>query len=262
MSQTQECGVLEIQYQKYLFQITIINEKEVGLQVVDTKALLVFQIERHNFTNSISPSTLIAILNKKNEESLQMLIENFQNTEKKLCLKLILKVQYNFLPLMQETIVLNQKNDMDKFGMLQIQQKLINYKINSLNLDIFNNDHIRSFGEKYVSLVKNGNYYDYQNQLTTLEIPKRGRYEINLSFYHLSQSGYIYLNLISQHSNENLLKIPEQLFYDANSEQQNRPFIIRSIQDLNAGTILNLSSSNCDCYPWTVKNLILSATSI
>ncbi|KAL4479945.1 hypothetical protein ABPG74_020461 [Tetrahymena malaccensis] len=261
MSQTLECGVLEIQYQKYLFQITIMNEKEAGLHVVDTEALLVFQIERHHFSNHINPSTLIAILNKKNEENLQLQIENFQNTEKKLCLKLTLKVQYNFLPLMQETIVLNQQDNMDKYGILQIQQKLINHKINQLS-EVFENPKLTNSGEKYVTFVKSGSYYEYQHQLASLQVPKEGQYEINLSFYSISQSSYIYLNLISQFSSENLINIPEQVFYDLNTEQQFRPIILRTIKRLQAGTILTLNSINCDCYPWQMMNLILSATSI
>ncbi|EAS03581.1 kinase domain protein, putative (macronuclear) [Tetrahymena thermophila SB210] len=261
MDKTQDSGVLEIEYQKYLFQITIINEKEIGLQVVDKEALLIYQVERHQFGNMISPSTLIAILNKKNEESLSIIIENFQNTEKKLCLKLIIKVQYNFLPLIQETIVLNQKNDMDKFGMLQIQQKLINHKIYHLKEE-FDKKNRTNSGEKYVQFVKTGNYYDYQHQLAKLEILKEGKYEINLSLYYTQQSGYICLHLTSQYSLDNLLSIPEQMIYDQNLEQQYRPLIIRTIKDFQAGTLLTLYSANCDCYPWSMKNLILSATAI
>ncbi|KAL4484459.1 hypothetical protein ABPG74_019636 [Tetrahymena malaccensis] len=260
-AQSTDQGLLEIRFGQYLFQIRVISQSEVGLEIIDIKTFQTYSLESHQFVTQINSSTLIAALNRKEENHLKLSVSVGLTNEKESFLKLVLSVSYDFIPEFSETLIVPLKKGVSEKETVQTQLKLINSEISYLQKSI--EGHTQQSCNKYVVTNNSGTFNGANHVITKLEIP-RGKYEINLQFYTQSTQNWIYLKLTNSQTGTDCLRLPEGGYYFtlANSSYY-QPHIIRSIVEItNESATLQLESQACNSYPWNMKNLILSATQI
>ncbi|KAL4489956.1 hypothetical protein ABPG72_010855 [Tetrahymena utriculariae] len=260
-AQSTDQGLLDIRFGQYLFQIRVISQSEVGLEIIDIKTFQTYSLESHQFVTQINTSTLIAALNRKEENHLKLSISVGLTSEKEHFLKIVLNVTYDFIPDFSEILIVPLKKGVSEKEMIQTQLKLINSEISYLQKSIEGHNHQSC--TKYVATSSSGTFNGANHIITKLELP-RGKYEINLQFYTQSTQNWIYLKLNNSQTGIDCLKLPEGGYYFtlANSSYY-QPHIIRSFVEItNDQATLQLESQACNSYPWNMKNLVLSATSI